>query len=442
MADRTGLMIGSLELGTITDVIDYSLLDLFRPPDKVVTTITRTAFDSLDDTIQRWFCPDFEEESFARVALQCPAYVALDRLDLLGVTLEVAKAGFQEALDSEVAWYKEHGSQGPGSVGEYRYLDYLDVELWVRHLRHLWDISSSEANADRGIDECPLPHQGYRVGEYFGYPGLSSLPSDDDYRLHFLRLILEEVPCDVQLSYELGDWIGYNSDVERFDDDIAAVVDHIDEWLEHGLNKTIVLTEGGSDKRFLERSLGLLYPHLVDYFHFFEFDMGRIEGGVGQLVRLVKAFAAAGVKRRIVALFDNDTAARDALRSLENFALPDTIVVCRYPNLSLGCKYPTLGPSGVVEMDVNGLAGSLELYFGEDVLGHRGRLEPVRWTAYKDKMKAYHGVMSRKGELQKVFEKKLTACERNRAAIETQNWDGMKLVLDTLRTAFHKGVVS
>ena len=120
--------------------------------------------------------------------------------------------------------------------------------------------------------------------------------------------------------------------------------------------RIIVLTEGNTDKRILERSLNLLYPHLSDYFR-----------GAGELIKIVKAFSAAGLINRILDMFDNDTAAKSALGGLKGMLPPDNIVVLKYPALESAINYPTLGPTGVVNMDVNRLAGSIELYFGNDV---------------------------------------------------------------------------
>ena len=53
-------------------------------------------------------------------------------------------------------------------------------------------------------------------------------------------------------------------------------------------------------------------------------------------------------------LLDNDTAARDALRALRGATLPSHYSVLHYPDIDLARSYPTLGPSGLSEMDVNG----------------------------------------------------------------------------------------
>lgn len=128
--------------------------------------------------------------------------------------------------------------------------------------------------------------------------------------------------------------------------------------------KVIVLTEGRSDARILSESLALLYPHLADYFSFMDFEGVRIGGGAGSLVNIVKAFAGAGIVNRTVALFDNDTAARAALAGLRSIRLPSNIVVKHLPRLVELESYPTIGPTGSALMNVNDVAGELELYLG------------------------------------------------------------------------------
>ena len=118
----------------------------------------------------------------------------------------------------------------------------------------------------------------------------------------------------------------------------------------------IILTEGSTDRAILKEALSILYPHLAEYYSFLEFNSSRSPGGAGHLVSLVKAFAGAGVTNRIVALFDNDTSAREATRALKPLSLPSNIVALHYPDLELLRDYPTLGPSGLTTLNVNGLA--------------------------------------------------------------------------------------
>ena len=204
------------------------------------------------------------------------------------------------------------------------------------------------------------------------------------------------------------------------------------------LAKAVILTEGETDRWILQRSLGILYPHLAEYFHFLELDGAKVEGGAGQLANLVKALAGAGIKNKIIALFDNDTAADSALRSLSTATLPENIVVLKYPAIALGEDYPTLGPSGVSSMNVNGLAASIELYLGKEVLEDaRGTLTPVQWKGYDPKLKKYQGEITNKAVLQDRFMRKLAACEANPSLVPQYDWEGIRSILNTIRTAFN-----
>jgi len=96
------------------------------------------------------------------------------------------------------------------------------------------------------------------------------------------------------------------------------------------------------------------------------------------LANIVRAFAGAGILNRMIALFDNDTAAEAAIASLAHIDLPANLIIRQLPAIDVARSYPTLGPSGMTRMDVNGLAGSIELYLGTDVLRDEGgNLKPV-----------------------------------------------------------------
>ena len=203
--------------------------------------------------------------------------------------------------------------------------------------------------------------------------------------------------------------------------------------------RVIVLTEGDTDRRFLERSLGLLRPHLSEFFHFFDFTQRRVGGGVGELANRIRAFAAADVRHRSLALFDNDTAARAALINLEANSLPDNIAVRHYPSLAIASDYPTIGPSGAATMDVNGLAGGIELYLGQDVLrDDEGAFSPVQWTGYNQKISAYQGEILNKKTVLDRFEAKLARCEARPDQIGRYDWQGIEAIIDTMCTAFHE----
>lgn len=125
----------------------------------------------------------------------------------------------------------------------------------------------------------------------------------------------------------------------------------------------VVLTEGASDSQLLTEAVSVTHPHLVGFLRFMDFS-GGAEGSAANLVKLVRSFIGAGIANRVVAIADNDTAAHDALCKLKLEGVPDGYRLLHYPDLPLLRSYPTLGPQvdDPVLMDVNGRAGSLEMY--------------------------------------------------------------------------------
>jgi hypothetical protein len=87
----------------------------------------------------------------------------------------------------------------------------------------------------------------------------------------------------------------------------------------------------------------------------------------------------------------------------------------------------------------NGLAGSLELYFGFDVLQQPdGTLTAVQRRGYDDTLGQYQGELMNKPELQARFAQKLKECLNTQPATKGYDWTGMRLIVDKLRTTFHE----
>jgi hypothetical protein len=89
-------------------------------------------------------------------------------------------------------------------------------------------------------------------------------------------------------------------------------------------------------------------------------------------------------------------------------------------------------------MDVNGLAGSIELYYGSDVLRMPdGAFAPVQWRGYVEALGEYQGQVMHKAALQKRFAAKLAACLDDPSLAHRYDWSGLDAILGRMRTAFH-----
>jgi hypothetical protein len=234
----------------------------------------------------------------------------------------------------------------------------------------------------------------------------------------------DEVTLDVSDLIESG-WIDADFDPQQ------SAIEHFSYSLANG-SPPVVITEGSTDAQFLQAAIRIRFPHLQPFIRFLDFADGA-EGSASAGVRTLKSFAAAGISNCVVLLLDNDTAARDALRALKDSTLPSHYSVLHYPDIGRAYSYPTIGPNGLSEMNVNGLAGSIELYLGIDVItGPDGKPSPVQWRSYIEAMKAYQGEVMHKADIQKRFRDKVKAAEANPDRVDGQDWSGLDAILASL----------
>lgn len=183
----------------------------------------------------------------------------------------------------------------------------------------------------------------------------------------------------------------------------------------------VLITEGVTDKKILEKSLSVIYPKLTGNVKFLDMNF-KPENGVASIVKMVRSFAAAGIRNRILVLLDNDSAASEAMINLPK-NLPNNIRVVQYPELDLLRNYPTIDPQGEVMMDVNGLAGSIEMFTGRDVLsGSNDKLEMIQWGGYMSRVKKYQGSLINKETVQRRFE--------NKDDDKIEQWNDLKYLWD------------
>ncbi|MFE9952972.1 HEPN/Toprim-associated domain-containing protein [Streptomyces sp. NPDC005531] len=202
----------------------------------------------------------------------------------------------------------------------------------------------------------------------------------------------------------------------------------------------LVLTEGPTDARLLAAGMEVTHPHLKGFINFFDFAVAGAEGGVAQLAKTMSAFVAAGVANRFVALADNDTEAHAGLVNLKKQPLPKRCRVLHYPSLPFLESYPTLGPYGdePVPTDINGRAGSLEMYLGCDVLqSDNHMLMPVQWRSWNAKLRRYQGTLAEadKKEAQDRYMRKVKSHVSGQANGH-EDWDGIRAIIDTIVCAF------
>jgi hypothetical protein len=248
-----------------------------------------------------------------------PAQIIADRLDVLGFTPDRVYHALDNQLDQArhrrylPLWESTDRELNAGFEAERAYLEDYSAHDWIADLR-----SAATSSAEDSMTPGTLKW-------------LMSYVNEEDERLVLRAFLLARPDDEVRLDVTdlvAGGWL----------DDCPAGI------CAAGLSAMravaaahapiVVLTEGKTDIAVLEPALRLLHPHLSDLVRFMDYGE-RPAGGAGPLVNTVRSFAAAGIANRVVALFDNDTAATDALRSLDQARLPDNIRVRQYPPIDL-----------------------------------------------------------------------------------------------------------
>jgi hypothetical protein len=396
-------------------VADYPILEGYREvsPDTMILFRERDKrlFERQvsDRNTMTWGNVAAEEGDETETAFEyrATAKEVRERLNVMGFTTERAKLAFAEGRQTELERQTQFGLRvaEPELQGRIDLrqgaLNNMTFDIWVQSLTEILAHKPPSLNNETYKDSPNYPYIYlllWRGNDTIFDPFLP-----DDYWLGF-RALLEAAADSAQVVLDLTDVFvaGYYDESSALCEE--ALDSFADDYTQYG--KIIILTEGSSDIAVLSESLRLLYPHLYDYYSFMDFHTPNMQGGAPGLVSIIKAFIGSGIPNRVVAVFDNDTAAADALIGLANITLPDNIRVIMLPTLDFAKSYPTIGPYGSTPMntDINSLACSIELFFGEQVLlDDQGVYIPVQWRGYNNALKRYQGEIQNKGHLQEKF---------------------------------------
>lgn len=413
-------------VGSTKNDVDPALMQLFRAADKKVITSNKA---NLPNQLNRWAEYIEEEEDVNVVYYSAPARVVKARLELIGYSLANSKKAYTRYLYGEISRYEgwAEGSHGDVFQPTLRILREMNLEKWLSTLKEIHNKGLSHNRYSRDDDGTLLS---YMLREdWYGFPGVDLNVA--------LRLALEVIPENENFIYDVTDLI--LSEYFGADEDLVEYAANISSQDYYNNGKCIILTEGKSDTLVLSESLNLLYPHLADYFTFMDFDGAKVGGGAGSLANMVKSFSGAGIINKVVAVFDNDTAAHAALKGLRKAKISKNIKIFMLPNIDILNDYPTIGPNGMISMNVNGLAGSIEPYLGKECLvDSEGAYYPIQWTGLDTGLKKYQGEITEKDKVQKNFKEKLNRCIEDRSSIDKFDWSGVKKILEGIFNLFHE----
>lgn len=334
-----------------------------------------------------------EEENEMFKAFCSTSRICMQRLELFGATYEKAKSDFESALQK----IKDDEAYN------FQSFENITFESYLANIKSIINSKKKTFNnnyCDNFIDylqenELFVEYQSIKLG---------------------LWSILSVVDAESEVEYNLTDIIngGWVSKVKK---DVKT-------------EKIIVLTEGKTDTEFLKVCLKNFFPHLEGFYHFMDFENSRYEANASRLVHTIKSFVGSGIKNLIVALFDNDSAAKKEIKNLRNVKLPSNIKILQYPPIEWANNYPTIGPNGIHFMDINGFAGSIEMYLGQDCLKENNEFIPIQWTGYIESISQYQGVINKKENVQKAFREK--AKKFDYSSYDINDWNELISIINTI----------
>lgn len=430
------LYINKYPIALTKNEIDPYLLSVFQKDDiKIFQRKINERYKILYANI------DEENDNEKAIQFVNNAKIIKDRLNVMGFTFSRVKEMFEISKADEIKRLKEYLDEKTIEENEDFYekikseinlLDKSDIDDFLIAFKEIiqHDYGFSVDKSMLSNSTSPLI---FYLLEY-GY-GFERFPTNYDLRT-LLRAFLEFVNDDEIITYDITEVVDvyYNTiDEKQIYDEIVNIYTY---EFEIG-DKFIILTEGTTDIYMLENSLKLLYPHLVEFYSFMDFGNSNASGSASSLVTSIKSFIGAGFKNKIIAIFDNDTAAEEAKRGLAKTKIPDNIKILNYPNLKFAENYPTIGPTGESTFNVNGLAGSIEIYLGEETLTKNGKFIPVHWKGYNQSLNKYQGEILEKEEIQNKFKIKIEKCRENAKLINEYDWSGIKEIFKVIFNAFN-----
>ncbi|MBC8798071.1 HEPN/Toprim-associated domain-containing protein [Shewanella algae] len=356
---------------------------------------------------------DEAEEVFSRTLSR-----VLPRLNLLGFTLEAARAEYQAVVAEAEEISREIDVEGSGK----EFLTFEEFSnLACRYpLRELKNDYIEYETPDR--DRVSMGRFAADIDLFDRIPGYENSDlywSEASYLSAKVCILSAESMLQVFAQHEA------NAEIEvtwEFGPIVHAGWVQRDAFLAGARQrqKVLIATEGTSDSRIIRRALDVLRPDVADFFNFVDVDERHPFWGTGNLVRFAEGLLRIEVLNQVLFVFDNDAEGVDAFRKLGKLNPPANMRAMLLPDLEEFREFKTLGPEGVNISNINGRAAAIECYL--DLRLDQYPPAQVTWSNLKKDIDAWHGVLDFKESYSKHF------YEQSEYDLKNGDYDASKLL--------------
>lgn len=327
------------------------------------------------------------------------------RVEMLGHTLASARQEYEVAVDiarRKVAEFFEY-SDNPGETPKYLTFDQLlDVVRDIPASRLSTDIDDRSQNPKRiaipkTLGSLPWEDMDSYIGRSFESDSIYSESTSAEYILGgfdpytAIRLLAENPEnLHATVTWDYGPLVGAGwAEEEEFN---ISLDDR---------RTFLIITEGSSDAAILRHAIKLLMPEVGDFFRYIDMEEGYPFSGTGQLHKFIQGLIAMRVPLNVVAIYDNDAEGYATYLRTKELKLPSSYRTTMLPELPELAAFPTSGPRGEVNCDINRRAASLECYLDLNRTGLPPAL--IQWGAFNESVELYQGALKSKTQFMKDF---------------------------------------
>ncbi|HHL52281.1 MAG TPA: hypothetical protein ENJ39_02810 [Flammeovirgaceae bacterium] len=379
---HTQLYIDNFSVNIYSGLPNKFLLRLF--PKNTILSKEKTRFD----TLQLGHIEEKEEylNLISLAGFEISKDELIQRLEILGYTLNKAELAFHESLDKILrnecknSFPDEKINQNYPDQEAFRTkrekIEFLNGVQFADFLNAINEVITNKhrrvIHFENGMRKSIIPKSlDNPLIRHLVCNGFGVFPFNDS--LLYLRCLLASIDKNCSVFYEFSEPVTTGMLEEYYDQ----------QYNPHEINtkyglKTLILTEGVTDAEFIKASLSKLYPHLTDLYYFLDFALK--DGSAQSLCQIIKSLAASNIPNNIIALFDNDTTGIEYMNNLlqNGIEFPSNIRIRKLPDLKLGENYPVFLKEGIIAYEnVNGKGCAIEMYLGKELLVVEGELLPL-----------------------------------------------------------------
>ncbi len=191
----------------------------------------------------------------------------------------------------------------------------------------------------------------------------------------------------------------------------------------HSISRFLLITEGSTDTKILKGAFSWIYPDIAEFFDFIDMAENYPFTGVGNIVNFYHGICKIGSDKKIIFVFDNDTAGNSAMNKCVKYE-NSNIQLISLPNYSGFKNFKTIGPNGESEEDINRKAVAIEMFLD---LSYKIDDKPkIRWTSYDEKVGSYQGSLIKKDVYTKQFFKAFNKRDKD------YSLEKLKILLDSI----------